>query len=141
MQKKKKSICGVRNACIKKNVTGYILIKQSVAFSSHLFTDSFSADVPSPVKFHHQQRSSPYPSPVMGHVASRISAVNSSAASTPRSAMARRNERERKRVRLVNHGFATLRQYLPQSNNSRKKVNICLHMYFCKSLFVIFKND
>ncbi|GIY56380.1 achaete-scute homolog 1a [Caerostris darwini] len=37
-------------------------------------------------------------------------------------AMARRNERERKRVRLVNHGFATLRQYLPQGN-SRKKLS------------------
>ncbi|GFX95453.1 hypothetical protein TNCV_3685051 [Trichonephila clavipes] len=36
--------------------------------------------------------------------------------------MARRNERERKRVRLVNHGFATLRQYLPQGN-SRKKLS------------------
>ncbi|XP_054717530.1 achaete-scute homolog 1a-like [Uloborus diversus] len=38
-------------------------------------------------------------------------------------AMARRNERERKRVRLVNHGFATLRQYLPQQGNSRKKLS------------------
>ncbi|XP_067123553.1 achaete-scute homolog 5-like [Centruroides vittatus] len=34
--------------------------------------------------------------------------------------VARRNERERKRVKLVNLGFARLRQYIPHSNKSKK---------------------
>ncbi|XP_076324213.1 achaete-scute complex protein T3-like [Tachypleus tridentatus] len=35
-------------------------------------------------------------------------------------AVARRNERERNRVRLVNMGFATLRQHVPNGNKNRK---------------------
>lgn len=35
-------------------------------------------------------------------------------------AVARRNERERNRVRLVNHGFATLRQHVPNSTKNKK---------------------
>lgn len=35
-------------------------------------------------------------------------------------AVARRNERERNRVKLVNHGFANLRQQLPNGANNKK---------------------
>lgn len=35
-------------------------------------------------------------------------------------AVARRNERERNRVRLVNHGFATLRQHVPSTTKNKK---------------------
>ncbi|XP_035219059.1 achaete-scute homolog 1a-like [Stegodyphus dumicola] len=69
---------------------------------------------------HQEDSSSPAPPaliPDRRHLA--LSAVPPKALQAP-TAMARRNERERKRVRLVNHGFATLRQYLPQGNTRKK---------------------
>lgn len=36
------------------------------------------------------------------------------------SSVARRNERERKRVRMVNQGFAKLRQYVPQASRGKR---------------------
>ncbi|KAF8770875.1 Achaete-scute 1a like protein [Argiope bruennichi] len=63
-----------------------------------------------------------YRSPPSAKLYSRPEDVQRMVPAAVPNAMARRNERERKRVRLVNHGFATLRQYLPQGN-SRKKLS------------------
>ena len=40
-----------------------------------------------------------------------------------RASVARRNERERNRVKLVNLGFATLRDHVPNGGKSKKKMS------------------
>ncbi|GIY32412.1 achaete-scute homolog 1 [Caerostris darwini] len=51
----------------------------------------------------------------LGHLPSSGKSMNPQPA-----AVARRNERERNRVRLVNMGFATLRQHIPSSTKNKK---------------------
>ncbi|KFM74112.1 Achaete-scute-like protein, partial [Stegodyphus mimosarum] len=51
----------------------------------------------------------------LGHLPSSGKSMNPQPA-----AVARRNERERNRVRLVNLGFATLRQHVPNSTKNKK---------------------
>lgn len=46
--------------------------------------------------------------------------MNYPTALTPPTSVARRNERERNRVKMVNMGFATLRQHVPNGAKNKK---------------------
>jgi len=49
-----------------------------------------------------------------------FSKMNYSSPNTPPTSVARRNERERNRVKMVNLGFATLRQHVPNGAKNKK---------------------